>query len=198
MLPFQFSVTIVVMSLIVGSKCFEIREDNDLCIIRFYERQYFNGAYWTLDSTGGWTNSRTTSRVKLPYHNFHVKSIRSFCSKLCSWQICPALRRRKYSRWSRKKHCKILHGDQSLETLRHWGITNSWILGGVRRIKSIESPNDIDYENFTVSSKATTSSLKTTPSANEDAIDWNTSSTEYLSSSSTILSISGNIQVSKH
>ena len=87
----------------------ELCENEDLCVIRFYERQYFNGAYWTLDSTGVWKNSRPTSRVKFPYHNFHVKSIRSFCSITCSWQICPANRRRKYSRMSRKKHCKILH-----------------------------------------------------------------------------------------
>ena len=187
----------VVMSLMVGVKCSEICEDNNLCIIRFYERQYFNGAYWTLDSTGAWTNSRATSRVKLPYHNFHVKSIRSFCSMLCSWQICPALRRRKYSRRTRKKQCKILHGDQSLETLREWGITNSWILGTVRRIKLIESPNEVDHENFTVSSKTTMNILKTTISSNENTVDWDRSSTEYMSSSSTTLSISGNTQVSK-
>ena len=84
-----------------------------------------------------------------------------------------------------------------METLREWGITNSWILGTVRRIKLIESPNEVDHENFTVSSKTTMNILKTTISSNENTVDWDRSSTEYMSSSSTTLSISGNTQVSK-
>ena len=164
MLQFQCQVIIMVVAkwlLIGNSEGYEICENEDLCVIRFYERQYFNGAYWTLDSTGVWKNSRPTSRVKFPYHNFHVKSIRSFCSITCSWQICPANRRRKYSRMSRKKHCKILNGNESLESLRRWGSSNSWVLGSVRRIKSNQSPKKIkNDEPLTVATMISPASTK--------------------------------------
>ena len=185
MLPFQCHVIMVVVVLSIGTEGYEMCEDKDVCVIRFYERQYFNGAYWTLDSAGVWKNSRPTSRVKFPYHNFHVKSIRSFCAIKCSWQICPAKKRRKYTRVSRKKHCKILNGNESLESLRRWGSSNSWVLGSVRRINPSKSPKNILNDEPPTTASATVISLASTKSSTVSTNVWDTSTLIFTSPNTT-------------
>lgn len=105
--------------------------DEELCRIRFYERKYFKGNYWTLDEKGKWNSSRH-SPLKFPYRHFQTKSIRLFCSNSCKWQICP-VRTRKNARIPRRKKCKILTGVKSLSSLRLWGWPN-YILGRVYRL----------------------------------------------------------------
>jgi hypothetical protein len=56
-------------TLLIGSEGYDICDKNSLCSIRFYERQYFKGNYWSLDSRGTWTTSRK-SRLKVPYRHF--------------------------------------------------------------------------------------------------------------------------------
>lgn len=193
MLQYCFDILMVVMTCtIMEAKCFEVCGDNHLCIIRFYERQYFKGSYWTLDSTGEWKNSRPTSRIKYPYRNFHVKSIRSFCSMSCSWKICPAQRRRKYSRLSRKKKCKIVIGNDSLETLRLWGSMDSWILGSVRRIKYAKPVNNTGYEISTRASETVTNILGSTKHSTESTRNWNTPTKEIMTIEKIWTNISGN------
>ena len=190
---YRFDVLIVVMMcIIMGVKCFEVCEDNHLCIIRFYERQYFMGSYWTLDSTGVWKNSRATSRIKYPYRNFHVKSIRSFCSMLCSWKICPPQRKRKYSRLSRKKKCQIVNGHESLETLRLWGSTNSWILGSVTRIKSVKPRNNTGNEISTTASEKTTNIVSSTKRSIGRTRNLNTPAKELMTTLENSTKSSGN------
>ena len=70
-----------------------IRGDNSWNInainsIRFYDRQYFKGNYWTLKENGSWTSSRKT-KAKVPYLIFHPRSVRTFCASQCYWKICP-------------------------------------------------------------------------------------------------------------
>ena len=88
------------------------------CLIRLYERQYFMGQSWTLDSSGNWTSSRKTY-FDAPYRNFQTKSIRTYGSNLCKWQICPIRTRRNFHlpRW---KRCKVTLGGRDLESLRMW------------------------------------------------------------------------------
>ena len=194
MLQYRFDILMVVMTCtIMEAKCFEVCGDNHLCIIRFYERQYFKGSYWTLDSTGEWKNSRPTSRIKYPYRNFHVKSIRSFCSLSCSWKICPAQRRRKYSRLSRKKKCRIVNGNESLETLRLWGSANSLILGSVRRIKSVKPRNNTGNEISTTASEKTTNIVSSTKRSIESTRNLNTSTKELMTTSENSTKSSGNL-----
>ena len=194
MLPYRFCILIVVMTCIIMEvKSFEVCGDNHLCIIRFYERQYFKGSYWTLDSTGEWKNSRPTSRIKYPYRNFHVKSIRSFCSMSCSWKICPAQRRRKYSRLSRKKKCKIVIGNESLETLRLWGSTNSWILGSVRRIKYVKPVNNTGNEISTKASETVTNIFESTKHSTKSTRNWNTPTKDIMATEKFSTNITGNL-----
>ena len=89
------------------------------CLIRLYERQYFMGQSWTLDSSGNWTSSRKTY-FDAPYRNFQTKSIRTYGSSLCKWQICPIRTRRNFHlpRW---KRCKVALGGRDLGSLRMWG-----------------------------------------------------------------------------
>ena len=122
---------VILCAIMLGNDRNAASIDDNECIIRFYERQYFKGDYWTLHSHGEWTNTKN-SRLKVPYRNFHAKSMRSFCSTLCRWQICPA-NSRKYSNLSRRKKCKVISGDQGVESIRILGWSN-FILGSVRKI----------------------------------------------------------------
>ena len=70
---------ILVVRNISKAECY----DEDLCRIRFYDRKYFKGSYWTLDARGKW-NSSWRSALKDPYGHFQIKSIRLFCSNACS------------------------------------------------------------------------------------------------------------------
>ena len=127
---------VILCAIMLGNDRNAASIDDNECIIRFYEGQYFKGNYWTLNSDGQWTNTKN-SRLKVPYRNFHAKSIRSFCSTLCRWQICPA-NGRKYSNLSRRKKCKVISGDQGVESIRILGWSN-FILGSVRKI--VGKPN---------------------------------------------------------
>ena len=106
---------------------------NQICIIRFYERQYFMGNYWTLYPDGTWKSYRK-SYFKTPYRNFAIKSIRMYGSSYCRWQVCPV--RTKFNiHQSSRKICKVIEAahDRSLESLRKWGWMN-YILGYVYRL----------------------------------------------------------------
>ena len=103
------------------------------CTIRFYEKQYFMGHYWTLDSSGTWRSSRP-SYLNVPYRYFQTKSIRTYGSNSCAWQICP-LRTRKNFHVPRRKRCKISSGGKNLSSLRLWGWPQ-YILGYVYRLRN--------------------------------------------------------------
>ena len=122
---------VILCAIMLGNDKNAASIDDNQCIIRFYEGQYFKGDYWTFNSHGEWTNTKN-SRLKVPYRHFHAKSIRSFCSTLCRWQICPA-NSRKYSNLSRRKKCKVISGDQGVESIRSLGWSN-FVLGSVRKI----------------------------------------------------------------
>ena len=108
------------------------------CLIRLYERQYFMGESWTLDSSGNWTSSRKTY-FDAPYRNFQTKSIRTYGSNLCKWQICPIRTRRNFHlpRW---KRCKVALGGRDLGSLRMWGWPLN-IIGYVFRLSNRRARN---------------------------------------------------------
>ena len=108
------------------------------CLIRLYERQYFMGQSWTLDSSGNWTSSRKTY-FDAPYRNFQTKSIRTYGSNLCKWQICPVRTRRNFHlpRW---KRCKVALGGRDLGSLRMWGWPLN-IIGYVFRLSNRRARN---------------------------------------------------------
>ena len=108
------------------------------CLIRLYERQYFMGQSWTLDSSGNWTSSRKTY-FDAPYRNFQTKSIRTYGSNLCKWQICPIRTRRNFHlpRW---KRCKVALGGRDLGSLRMWGWPFN-IIGYVFRLSNRRARN---------------------------------------------------------
>ena len=105
--------------------------DKKQCIIRFYERQYFMGNFWSLDSNGTWTSSRS-SRFRTPYRSFGMKSIRVYGLRSCRWQICPLRTRRNFS-FPRWKKCQIASGGKVLSSLREWGWPY-YIIGNVFRL----------------------------------------------------------------
>ena len=104
---------------IIAIRADEIWADNIPNSIRFYERQFYKGNYWTFDENGNWTSSRKT-RMKDPYRNFHPRSIRTFCKGSCHWKICP-MRRRNFRKLKRKLRCKKLKSNTEIESLRSWG-----------------------------------------------------------------------------
>ena len=157
MLEFNKINAVIFWILLIGNKGNKTCHNEKSCTIRFYERQYFKGNYWTLNSSGKWSSSRQ-SVLKVPYRQFHIKSIRLFCSKLCRWQICP-IRTRKTRHLPRRKRCKILTGDNSLHSLRLWGWSN-YILGYVQKLPtkktSTKSLGNITYTRSTTITISTT------------------------------------------
>lgn len=105
--------------------------DKEPCIIRFYDRQYFMGNFWSLHSNGTWTSSRS-SLFRTPYRSFEMKSMRVYGLRTCRWQICPLRTRRNFSlpRW---KKCEIAKGGKILSSLRAWGWPYN-IIGNVLRL----------------------------------------------------------------
>lgn len=152
-------------------------------IIRFYERQYFKGDYWTLNEYGNWTSSRLT-QIKTPYRNFHPKSVRTICSSDCRWKICP-MRRRKYRKLKRRRVCKQIVGNHEIENILSWGWSNE-LLGHTRMLPrkrkkvdktTIKKKIDVTTE-FSTTSLPLDESLVTAPPATLLNEDLFTDSTE--------------------
>ena len=130
MLPVRSSYPLLLSMILVVIKCNEIGNIfKNYNVIRFYDRQYFQGNYWTLDSHGRWSSSQR-SRMNVPYRHFHPRSIRAFCANPCRWKICP-MRRIQGPNLEKKKRCKIMTNGHPLETMRPWGWSND-ILGYVK------------------------------------------------------------------
>ena len=104
---------------IIAIRADEIWADNINNSIRFYERQFYKGNYWTFNENGNWTSSRKT-RMKDPYRNFYPRSIRTFCKGSCHWKIC-SMRRRNFRKLKRKLKCKKVWGNTEMDSLRSWG-----------------------------------------------------------------------------
>ena len=56
---------VILCAIMLGNDRNAASIDDNECIIRFYEGQYFKGDYWTLHSHGEWTNTKN-SRLKVP------------------------------------------------------------------------------------------------------------------------------------
>ena len=142
---------VFLFSNVLKSGCFS---EDETCLIRFYEGQYFMGNFWSLDAEGSWTSSRK-SYFRRPYRNFGIKSIRMYGPDHCRWQICPLRTRRNFHqpRW---KKCRLVEAskDRNLDSLRKWG-WKYYIIGNVIRLphkaskrleanednESLEAPN---------------------------------------------------------
>ena len=161
MVVFEIIHVIVLWTIFIGTKGNEVCDKLSPCVIRFYAKQYFKGNYWTLDSRNNWTASKQT-RLNVPYRHFHAKSVRSFCSSSCNWEICR-MRSRKYSNLSRRKRCKIIAGDKSLESLTILGWSN-YILGSVRKVPNKENitiPTTTPKHFFNTKNYSTTATITT-------------------------------------
>ena len=156
-----------VISMLLVILCVVVKENcsyypNESCWIRFYAVQYFRGNYWTLDSNDTWTSSRY-SYFTVPYRNFKTKSIRTYGSRLCTWQICP-LRTRKNFNLPRWKKCKTIAGGNELNSLRNWGWPY-YIIGRVYKLtnkrarsRKLESRSSEERSYDTTGDKSPTSS----------------------------------------
>ena len=132
----------LVYILLLLNKANSVSLETEPCKIRFYERQYFMGNSWSLDSKGTWTSSRG-SLFRTPYRSFEMKSIRVFGLRSCRWRICPLRTRRNFSLpWWKK--CKIANGGNVLSSLRAWGWPY-YIIGNVYRLPDkVKKLNEVE------------------------------------------------------
>ena len=167
MLPVKRTYPVVFSMILMVVTCDEIGNVfKNINVIRFYDRQYFQGNYWTLDSQGKWSSSQR-SRMNVPYRHFHPRSIRAFCSNPCRWKICP-MKRRQGTNLQKKNGCKIMTNGNQLETMRPWGWSND-ILGyakkmpnKIRKVKKVKKEENGTVVVVPFTTTSYTSSVPTT------------------------------------